>query len=242
MPGITHSNIPLSANVFVNGGPTLGGAVADALGLPDTIGIDDAAARAIISGRAAELARGNNPNINEALEQYAGGQEGGTSPVTGQEGSMPAPGSDAAVDGDATVDSTIAVPVSDWITVKKDVNPRVLPEVWTKAENFAKSMGRPILMTSGARTPEFNKSIGGAGESVHTKRQAMDIAWGTTSIQGRVDMIQRAIDAGFTGIGCYEWGMHMDISTKRNWGPSGSYTSQYAQYKPVLKANGFYVG
>lgn len=242
MPGVTHSNIPLSTNVFVNGGPTLGGILADALGLPDVIGVSDADARAILSGRAAELARGNNPNLNEPLEQYRGGQDGGTSPVTGQDGLVAAPGSDMAVGADAQVDSDIETPTSQWIRVKKDVNPKVLPEVWKKAEAFAKSLGRPILMTSGVRTPEYNASIGGSGESVHTKRQAFDVAWETTSVQGRVDMIQRAIDAGFTGIGCYDWGMHMDISTKRNWGPNGSFTGQFAQYKPVLKANGYHVG
>ena len=74
---------------------------------------------------------------------------------------------------------------------------------------------------------------------MHVQRKAIDIQWGTTSDAGRIDMIQRAIDAGFSGIGTYNSFMHVDIGTKRHWGSNGSYTGQFAQYKPVLRANGF---
>lgn len=239
MPGVTHSNIPFATNVFVNGGPTLGGAVAEALGLEDTVGIDDAQARAILSGRAAELAAGNDPDINEALEQFGGGSPGGASPVTGLEGAVGAPGSDTAIGADAYVDENIPRLTSEWINVQSHVNPRVLPEFWTKLENFAQSLGRPITLNSAYRSPEYNISIGGAKKSVHSERKAVDVQWGTTSVQGRVDMIQRAVDAGITGIGCYNNFIHLDIGTKRHWGPNGSFTGQFAQYKPVLKANGY---
>jgi hypothetical protein len=238
MPGVTHTNVPFATNVFVNGGPTLGGAVADALGLADTVGIDDAQARAILSGRAAELAAGNDPDINEALEQYGGGNPGGTSPVTGQDGAVGAPGSDTATGADAYVDDGTPRPTSEWIIVQSHVNPRVLPELWTKLENFAQSLGRPITLNSAYRTPEYNASVGGAKNSMHVQRKAVDVQWGITSVQGRVDMIQRAVD-GITGIGCYNGFIHLDIGAKRHWGPDGSYTAQFAQYKPVLRANGY---
>ena len=241
MPGVTHSNVPFATNVFVNGGPTLGGAVADALGLEDTVGIDDADARAIISGRAAELAAGNDPDTMEALERYGGGTPGGTNPITGQEGAVGAPGSDSATGSDAQEDSTIPRPTSEWIIVQSHVNPRVLPELWTKLENFAISLGRPITLNSAYRSPEYNRRIGGARNSMHVQRKAADVQWGTSSVQGRVDMIQRAIDAGLTGIGCYNSFMHVDIGAKRQWGPNGSRTGQFAQYKPVLTANGYTV-
>lgn len=241
MPGVTHSNIPLSNNVFVNGGPTLGGAVADALGLPDTVGISDAEARAIISGRAAEIAAGNDPDLNEALETYGGGLPNGSSPVTGQDGAIASPGSDTATGRDATEDADIPRPTSEWINVQSHVNPRVLPDVWTKLENFAKSLGRVITLNSAYRTPEYNARVGGAKNSLHVQRKAIDVQWGTTSIQGRVDFIQKAIDAGFTGIGCYDSFCHIDVGSKRHWGSSGSYTSQFEQYKTVLRSNGYTV-
>ena len=228
-----------SDDVFANGGPTLGGAIADALGLEDTVGIDDAQARAIIEGRAAELAAGNDPDTNEALESFGGGNPGGTSPVTGQDGAVGAPGSDTATGADATEDSTIPRPTSEWINVQSHVNPRVLPQVWNGLETLAQSLGRVITLNSAYRTPEYNRRIGGARNSMHVQRKAVDIQWGTSSVQGRVDMIQKAIDAGFTGIGCYNGFIHVDVGNKRHWGPNGSYTGQYAQYKPVLRANGY---
>ena len=228
-----------SDDVFANGGPTMGGGVADALGLDDTVGIDDAQARAIIEGRAAELAAGNDPDTNEALESFGGGNPGGTSPVTGQDGAVGAPGSDTSTGADAYVDDGTPRPTSEWIIVQSHVNPRVLPELWTKLENFAQSLGRPITLNSAYRTPEYNRSVGGARNSMHVQRKAADVQWGTTSVQGRVDMIQRAIDAGITGIGCYNGFIHVDIGAKRHWGPNGSYTGQFAQYKPVLRANGY---
>lgn len=239
MPAVTHSNVPFASNVFVNGGPTLGGAVADALGLDDTVGISDDEARAIIEGRAAELATGNDPDTMEALEQYGGGTPGGTSPVTGQDGAIGAPGSDSATGADASVDETTPRPTSEWINVQSHVNPRVLPEVWTKLETLAQSLGRVLTLNSAYRSPEYNRRIGGARNSMHVQRKAVDIQWGTSSVQGRVDMIQKACDAGFTGIGCYNSFIHVDIGGKRHWGPNGAYTSQYAQYKPVLRANGY---
>lgn len=239
MPAVTHSNTPFASNVYVNGGPTLGGGVADALGLDDTVGISDDEARAILEGRAAEQAAGADPDTMEALERYGGGSPDGTNPINGNQGATGAPGSDTATGADATEDLNIPRPTSELIIVQSHVNPRVLPEVWTKLENLAKSLGRPLTLNSAYRTPAYNRSIGGARNSMHVQRKAIDIQWGTSSVQGRVDMIQKAIDAGFSGIGTYNGFMHVDIGAKRQWGPNGSRTGQYAQYKPVLRANGY---
>jgi hypothetical protein len=236
MPAVTHSNTPFASNVYVNGGPTIGGAIADVLGIPDTVGISDAQARSIIEGRAAEQAAGNDPNTTEPLEQL-NAEHGGTT-CTGAP-NKPAPGSDAATGADALYDQDVFRPTSEWIIVQSHVNPRVLPEAWTKLENFAISLGRPITINSAHRSVEYNTYVCGAQGSLHVQRKAIDCQWGTTSVQGRVDMIQRAIDAGFTGIGCYDNFIHVDIGTKRQWGPNGSYTGQFAQYKPVLRANGY---
>ena len=236
MPAVTHSNTPFASNVYVNGGPTIGGAVADVLGIPDTVGISDAQARSIIEGRAAEQAAGNDPNTMEATESL--NSEAGGTTCTGAP-QKPAPGSDAATGADALYDQDVLRPTSEWIIVQSHVNPRVLPDVWTKLENFAISLGRPITINSAHRSVEYNIYVCGAEGSLHVQRKAIDCQWGTTSVQGRVDMIQRAIDTGFTGIGCYDNFIHVDIGAKRHWGPNGSYTGQFAQYKPVLRANGY---
>ena len=227
--------VSYSGNVFANGGPTLGGAIADVLGLDDTVGISDDEARSILEGIAAEQAAGGDYYLNDPLE----GRE--VSPNTGQAPGA-APGSDAATGADSQVDASIPVPTSEWIRkANPGVNTRVLPEVWTKLENFAISLGRPIVMNSGYRTPAYNATLSGAAsKSLHTRRMAADIQWGTSSVQSRVDMIQRAIDAGFTGIGCYNDFIHVDIGIKRSWGgANNSYTSMPVQYQPVLMANGY---
>jgi hypothetical protein len=236
MPAVTHSNTPFASNVFVNGGPTIGGAIADVLGIPDTVGISDTQARSIIEGRAAEQAAGADPDTMEALEQLDA--EGVGTTCTGAP-NKPAPGSDAATGDDALYDQDVFRPTSEWIIVQSHVNPRVLPEAWTKLENFAKSLGRPITINSAHRSVEYNRYVCGAANSAHVQRKAIDCQWGTSSVQGRVDMIQKAVDAGFTGIGCYNSFIHVDIGAKRQWGPNGSRTGQFAQYKPVLQANGY---
>ena len=232
-----------SENVFANGGPTLGGAIATVLGIPDAVGIDDAAARAIIESRSAEIAAGRDPDLNEAIEQFNSGSPGGINPVDGTTDAIPAPGSDAAGTGsdDGTVPFTNDRPVSEWIVVQSHVDPRVLPEVWTKLENFAKSLGRPITLNSAYRSPEYNARIGGAKNSMHVQRKAIDVQWGTSNVQARVDMIQKAIDSGFTGIGCYNSFIHVDTGPKRHWGPTSGADSQYQQYRPVLRQNGYSV-
>ena len=127
-----------SDDVFVNGGPTLGGGFTSALGVDDAVGVSDAEARAILSGRAAELAAGGDPDQNEALESYGGGTPGGTNPVSGVEGAQPAPGSDAAGNTEGNVPFNNDRPESEWIKVQSHVNPAVLDDVWTKAVNLQK--------------------------------------------------------------------------------------------------------
>lgn len=226
--------VSFSPNVFANGGKTLGGAIADVLGLDDTVGVSEDEARSILEGIAAEQAVGGDYYLNDPLE----GRE--VSPNTGQPPGA-APGSDAATGANSQTDSDIPLNVSEWIITRPNVNNRVLPEVWTKLENFAKSVNRQLEMSSGYRSPAYNATLSGAAsKSLHMKRMAADIQWGTSNVQARIDMIQKAVDAGFTGIGCYNNFIHVDIGTKRSWGgANNSYTSMPAQYIPVLRANGF---
>ena len=69
MAGVLYGSGVISRDVFVNGGLSQGSAIADVLGIPDTVGISDEQARSIIEGRATEQAAGNDPDTNEALEQ-----------------------------------------------------------------------------------------------------------------------------------------------------------------------------
>ena len=81
MAGVLYGSGVISRDVFVNGGLSQGSAIADVLGIPDTVGISDEQARSIIEGRATEQAAGNDPDTNEALEQLDA--EGGGTTCTG---------------------------------------------------------------------------------------------------------------------------------------------------------------
>lgn len=233
-----------SPNVFINGGPTLGGAVATALGIPDTTMINDDMARMILEDRANELALGNDPDENEALESYGGGSPDGVNPITGATGIQPAPGSPAQPQGSdavGTLPPTGNAEPSEWLEWMPHVNPNVLPEVRTKLIALAQSIGRPIRLNSGYRTPEYNSSVGGAKKSMHTQRKAADIQWPIEGTEGKKEFMQKAIDAGFTGIGAYNSFMHVDIGNKRCWGPSGGRASMYTEFVALLQQNGYTV-
>lgn len=233
-----------SPNVFANGGPTLGGSVAAALGLTDTIGIDDDTGRSILEGRAAELAAGGDPDLNEALESFGGGTPGGTNPINGQDGVIPAPGSDAAGGGSSDEASNLPFQADQvyqgtLLNFQSHVNSAVLPEVIQKAEALATALGRTLTINSGYRTPEYNASVGGARNSMHVQRKAIDIQWGVGAIPAKQTMIQAAIDAGFTGIGIYNGFVHVDIGPKRCWGSNGSRTGVSSTFRPILSQNGY---
>tara|TARA_B110000503_G_C7145618_1_gene412802 strand:- start:128 stop:868 length:741 start_codon:yes stop_codon:yes gene_type:complete len=237
--GDQDSNGDISAtgsdNVFANGGPTLGSGIAAALGYEDVVGIDEATARSIIEARSAELAAGRDPDLNEALEQFGGGSPGGINPIDGSTDALPAPGSDAA--GDTPFDPNRLD--SEWIIFQAHVNSGVLAETFNKGVALAKAVGKPLVANSGYRTPEYNKSIGGAKNSMHVQKKALDLQWPAADLTGRIAFIEKAIQAGFTGIGCYNGFMHVDIGPKRQWGPASSAASQYEQYKPILQKYGY---
>lgn len=233
-----------SPNVFINGGPTMGGAVAAALGIPDSVMINDDRARMILEDRANELALGNDPDTNEALESYGGGSPDGVNPITGQTGAQPAPGSAAQAQGDdsvGTLPATGTVEPSEWLEWQSHVNPNVLPEVREKLIVLAQSIGRPLRLNSGYRTPEYNARIGGARNSMHVQRKAADIQWPGGSTSEKQDFIQKAINAGFSGVGCYNSFMHVDIGNKRCWGPTGGRASMYSEFVQLFRQNGYTV-
>lgn len=242
-----------SENVFANGGPTLGGSLSEVFDLPDIVGVDDESARAIISDRADEIARGEiDPDENEPFEQFDPASGRGINPVDGSTEIIGAPGSSAAGSsggfGSTDDEETPTAPfentasISDWILPEPQVNMNVLPDTFKKAERLAKKLGQPIQVNSAYRPPEYNAKIGGAKKSKHVEKQACDIRWPVGDFNSRIEFIQMAIDVGFSGIGVYNSFIHVDTSTKRCWGPSGGRASVFQQYKAVLKKNGYTVG
>lgn len=71
--------------------------------------------------------------------------------------------------------------------------------------------GTPFRITSGLRTVEQNRRVGGVSNSPHLRGLAVDIA--CTTSENRMKIIQGAIKAGFNRIGIGNTFVHLDCDT-----------------------------
>jgi hypothetical protein len=86
-----------------------------------------------------------------------------------------------------------------------------------------------LRVTSGYRSPAYNRKVGGASDSQHTHGTAMDIGLKELPEQTRQAIIDRAVQLGATGLGYYpnSQSAHIDMrtGTPRAWGGNKSRTS-----------------
>jgi uncharacterized protein YcbK (DUF882 family) len=95
-----------------------------------------------------------------------------------------------------------------------------LIELATNLQVLRDVLKRKITITSGYRSPERNKKVGGAKNSAHLTAKAADIK--VEGLQPRQVKIQieELIKRGMMkngGIGLYSSWLHYDISTPRRW-------------------------
>lgn len=87
----------------------------------------------------------------------------------------------------------------------------VVPSFISRLQTLRHILGKPIRITSGFRTPEYNERVGGAKDSAHVKGRAADIA---VSGSDAFVLVRYAIGVGFTGIGVKQHGadrfVHVD--------------------------------
>jgi zinc D-Ala-D-Ala carboxypeptidase len=83
------------------------------------------------------------------------------------------------------------------------------PRLITLLQNFRNLIAKSVIINSGYRTVEHNREVGGVDDSQHRLGKAVDIK----KIPGlTVDqMAMLAERVGFTGIGKYTWGIHVDV-------------------------------
>jgi uncharacterized protein YcbK (DUF882 family) len=75
-------------------------------------------------------------------------------------------------------------------------------------------LNKPIRINSGFRSPEHNKAIGGASNSLHTLGLAADVVVeGVTPIH----IASIARDLGFGGVKAYPTFTHVDVGKIRTW-------------------------
>lgn len=97
------------------------------------------------------------------------------------------------------------------------------------------SLGRPMIVNSGYRSPEHNTHVGGALRSQHLQGAAFDISMAN---HDPAEFIAAARKAGFRGIGTYPRSnfIHIDIGPARSWGePFPSRASRFAADKPPAR-------
>lgn len=85
------------------------------------------------------------------------------------------------------------------------------PDLVRKLQALRDKLGRPIIINSGYRTPEYNKKVGGSPNSQHMLGKAADIR-----VPGMTpEQVAKAAEAvGFNGIGLYNTFTHVDV---RGW-------------------------
>ena len=72
----------------------------------------------------------------------------------------------------------------------------------------------PYIINSAYRSVEHEKSKGRSGYSSHTKGVAVDLK--ATNSRTRFKIIEGLLKAGFTRIGVYDWGIHVDSDYEKD--------------------------
>ena len=81
-------------------------------------------------------------------------------------------------------------------------------ELLEKLQLLRDKLNNPINITSGYRTPECNKRVGGSSNSYHMKGMAADIY---SPFYTPTQIAKTAEEVGFTGIGIYSAFVHVDV-------------------------------
>ena len=77
--------------------------------------------------------------------------------------------------------------------------------------------GKPVIVSSGYRTPGYNKSVGGATYSQHLYGTAADICISGIKPKDMADYAETLLP-NTGGIGIYSWGIHVDVrKVKARW-------------------------
>jgi uncharacterized protein YcbK (DUF882 family) len=91
----------------------------------------------------------------------------------------------------------------------------------TQLQILREELGVPIIINSGYRTADYNKSVGGKKNSFHLRAMAADIRTAHHTPKELAAIIERLIKEKklwFGGVGVYATFVHVDIrKTKARW-------------------------
>lgn len=118
------------------------------------------------------------------------------------------------------------------------VDQNIQPAIAGKVSMIQNAVGKSLTITSGYRSPERNKEVGGAASSAHLRGNAVDVSGNGMSPGDKINLIKTASAAGIGGIGVYTDGsMHFDTEGRRGWGDNYSYSSVPTWAKPTIDAH-----
>ncbi len=83
------------------------------------------------------------------------------------------------------------------------------PELLDMIDKAREIYGKPIRVTSGYRTEDHNRKVGGVDSSSHLKGLAIDVA--CVRSNDRFEMLTALIEVGFNRIGVASTFIHVDI-------------------------------
>ena len=91
------------------------------------------------------------------------------------------------------------------------------PDLPSVLQNIRNQFGKPIIINSGYRTPEYNKKVGGATRSQHCYGTAADIVVDGVSPASVAAAAEKALkEMDYPGgIGVYKSFVHVDVRSKR---------------------------